>query len=89
MLAFSKPFDAAKVRAAYMPKGAEKKAGGKQIPSEELAKKTGKYRGFKVTKKQVADIAEKKKNDLGARDAEHASRIIEGTARSMGITVEG
>jgi len=67
----------------------EKKAAGKQIPAEELAKKSGKYKGFKVTKKQVMEIAEKKKNDLGARDLEHAARIIEGTARSMGITVEG
>jgi len=67
----------------------EKKAAGKQLPAEELAKKTGKYKGFKVTKKQVLEIAEKKKNDLGARDLEHAARIIEGTARSMGITVEG
>jgi large subunit ribosomal protein L11 len=64
-------------------------SGGKQIPSEELAKKSGKYKGFKVTKKQVQEIAEKKKADLGARDLEHAARIIEGTARSMGITVEG
>src|SRR6476659_1664970 len=67
----------------------EKKAAGKQLPAEELAKKSGKYKGFKVTKKQVLEIAEKKKNDLGARDLEHAARIIEGTARSMGITVEG
>lgn len=67
----------------------EKKAAGKQIPADELAKKSGKYKGFKVTKKQVMEIAEKKKNDLGARDLEHAARIIEGTARSMGITVEG
>jgi large subunit ribosomal protein L11 len=67
----------------------EKKAAGKQLPADELAKKSGKYKGFKVTKKQVLEIAEKKKNDLGARDLEHAARIIEGTARSMGITVEG
>ena len=67
----------------------EKKAAGKQLPAEELAKKSGKYKGFKVTKKQVLEIAEKKKNDLGARDLEHAARIIEGTARSMGISVEG
>jgi large subunit ribosomal protein L11 len=67
----------------------EKKAAGKQIPADELAKKSGKYKGFKVTKKQVQEIAEKKKNDLGARDLDHAVRIIEGTARSMGITVEG
>jgi large subunit ribosomal protein L11 len=67
----------------------EKKAAGKQIPSEELAKKSGKYKGFKVTQKQVLEIAEKKQKDLGARDLDHAARIIEGTARSMGITVEG
>jgi large subunit ribosomal protein L11 len=67
----------------------EKKAAGKQLPAEELAKKSGKYKGFKVTKKQVLEIAEKKIKDLGARDLEHAARIIEGTARSMGITVEG
>jgi large subunit ribosomal protein L11 len=66
----------------------EKKAAGKQITGDELAKKSGKYKGFKVTKKQVAEIAQKKIADLGARDIEHASRIIEGTARSMGLTVE-
>jgi len=67
----------------------EKKAAGKQIPADELAKKSGKYKGFKVSKKQVQEIAERKKSDLGARDLDHAVRIIEGTARSMGITVEG
>jgi large subunit ribosomal protein L11 len=67
----------------------EKKAGGKQLPADEIAKKSGKYKGFKVTKKQVHEIAERKKADLGARDADHAARIIEGTARSMGLTVEG
>ena len=41
----------------------------------------------KVTKAQVAEIAEIKMNDLNARDIEHASRIIEGTARSAGIEV--
>ena len=45
-------------QAAGMP--IEKKAGGKQIPAEELAKKSGKYKGFKVTKKQVREIAERK-----------------------------
>ena len=57
------------------------------IPAD--SKKGGKYKGFSVTKQQVADIAKKKLADLNARDVEHASRIIEGTARSMGITVEG
>ena len=42
----------------------------------------------KVTKKQVEEIAEKKMRDLNAFDLEAASRIIAGTARSMGIDVE-
>ena len=41
----------------------------------------------KVTKAQLDEIVEKKKDDLNARDAEHARRMIEGTARSMGIDV--
>ncbi|MEZ6017223.1 MAG: 50S ribosomal protein L11 [Planctomycetota bacterium] len=43
----------------------------------------------KVTRAQVEDIAKIKMNDLNARDLEHACRIIEGTARSAGIQVEG
>lgn len=41
-----------------------------------------------VTRKQLLEIAEKKKADLNAASDEAAIRIIEGTARSMGITVE-
>ncbi|MEK7134391.1 MAG: 50S ribosomal protein L11 [Patescibacteria group bacterium] len=41
----------------------------------------------KVTKAQVREIAEKKMPDLNATDIDAASRIIEGTARSMGIDV--
>ena len=41
-----------------------------------------------VTRQQVKEIAETKKEDLNANDIENAMRIIEGTARSMGITVE-
>jgi large subunit ribosomal protein L11 len=66
----------------------EKKKGGEVIPSEEKTKKSGKYTGFKVTMKQVLDIAQRKQKDLNARDLEHAARIIAGTARSMGLTVE-
>lgn len=43
----------------------------------------------KVTRAQVETIAQVKKADLNARDLEHACRIIMGTARSMGIQVEG
>jgi len=43
----------------------------------------------KVTKAQILEIVETKKADLNASDPEMAARIIEGTARSMGIEVEG
>jgi large subunit ribosomal protein L11 len=43
----------------------------------------------RVTKAQVKEIAELKMVDLNANDVEAAMKIIEGTARSMGITVEG
>jgi large subunit ribosomal protein L11 len=66
----------------------EKKKGGDVIPAEEKTKQSGKYKGFKVTSAQVLDIARKKLQDLNARDVEHATRIIEGTARSLGLTVE-
>jgi large subunit ribosomal protein L11 len=42
-----------------------------------------------VTKDQVKQIAETKMQDLNAADVEAAMRMIEGTARSMGFTVEG
>lgn len=41
-----------------------------------------------VTRDQVRQIAETKMPDLNANDVEGAMKIIEGTARSMGITVE-
>ncbi|RRR97436.1 50S ribosomal protein L11 [Glycomyces terrestris] len=43
----------------------------------------------KVTQAQVREIAEKKLPDLNANDLDAASLIVAGTARSMGITVEG
>lgn len=43
----------------------------------------------KVTKAQIREIAEKKMADLNAKDLAGAMRTIEGTARNMGITVEG
>lgn len=41
-----------------------------------------------VTKAQVREIAELKMPDLNANDVEQAMKIIEGTARSMGIKIE-
>ena len=43
----------------------------------------------KVTMKQIEEICEMKMADLNARDMEHATRMIMGTARSMGLEVEG
>ena len=43
----------------------------------------------KVTQKQVKEIAETKMKDLNANDIEAAMKIIEGSARSMGIEVVG
>ena len=61
-------------KAAGVPKGA----------ANPLTTKEG-----KLTKEQVRQIAETKMPDLNANDIEAASLIIAGTARSMGITVEG
>ncbi len=43
----------------------------------------------KVTKAQVEEIAKQKLPDLTAKDLAAAIRTVEGTARSMGLTVEG
>jgi large subunit ribosomal protein L11 len=40
-----------------------------------------------VSRDQVREIAEQKMQDLNAYDIDHAMKIIEGTARSMGLTV--
>jgi len=42
-----------------------------------------------ITKAQLREIAETKLPDLNANDVEAAMKIVEGTARSMGVTVEG
>lgn len=42
-----------------------------------------------VTREQVRHIAETKMTDLNANDIDAAMKIVEGTARSMGILVEG
>ena len=43
----------------------------------------------KLTKKQVEEIVEEKMEDLNAHDKAQAMKIIAGTARSMGLNVEG
>jgi len=61
-----------------------KKAAGIQKGSSESHKK----KSGKVTKEQIKQIAEKKMVDLNAYNQEQAEKIIEGTARSMGIEVK-
>jgi large subunit ribosomal protein L11 len=56
-------------------------AKGSGVPNKE---KVG-----KVTRAQLAEVATIKMADLNARDVDHAVRMIEGTARSMGLVVEG
>jgi large subunit ribosomal protein L11 len=65
--------------AAVLLKQAAEIAKGSGVPNKE---KVG-----KVTPEQVRKIAQTKFKDLNAYDLEHAVRIIEGTARSMGIEV--
>jgi large subunit ribosomal protein L11 len=65
--------------ASVLLKQAAKIAKGSGEPNRE---KVG-----EVTKKQVEEIARLKFEDLNAYDLESAVKIIEGTARSMGITV--
>ena len=50
--------------------------------------KPSKEKAGKITKDQVREIATTKLPDLNANDVEAAMKIVEGTARSMGVTVE-
>ncbi len=65
--------------AASLLKQAAGIAKGSGVPNRE---KVG-----RVTRSQVDEICQKKMADLNARDLEHARRMIEGTARSMGLEI--
>ena len=67
--------------AAALLKQAASIAKGSGVPNKE---KVG-----TVTSEQIEGIVKQKMADLNARDVEHAKRMIEGTARSMGLDVEG
>ncbi len=70
----------------------------KQPPASELLKKAAgiekgspapnKTKVGKITRDQLRKIAEKKLPDLNTQDIEKAMKIIEGTARNMGIEIE-
>ncbi|NIM08124.1 MAG: 50S ribosomal protein L11 [Planctomycetales bacterium] len=66
--------------AAALLKKAAGIAKGSGVPNKE---KVG-----TVTSAQIEDIVKQKLNDLNASDMENAKRLIEGTARSMGLEVE-
>ncbi|MGE0062309.1 MAG: 50S ribosomal protein L11 [Xanthobacteraceae bacterium] len=51
------------------------------------SKNPGRDKAGKVTRKQVREIAEQKMKDLNANDVEAAMKMIEGSARSMGLEV--
>ena len=59
----------------------------KAIGLESASGEPNKKKVGKVTKAQVKEIAETKMPDLNANDVEAAMRLVEGTARSMGIEV--
>lgn len=59
----------------------------KEIGIEKGSGNPKKKKVGKITKEQLRKVAESKMNDLNAQDIEAAMRIMEGTARSMGIEV--
>ena len=67
--------------AAVLLKQAAGLAKGSGVPNKE---KVG-----KVTRAQVAEIAKTKMADLNAFSIEQAMKMVEGTARSMGVEIEG
>ncbi len=60
----------------------------KALGVEKASGETGQETVGKLPREKIREIAELKAKDLNARDIEAAERIIEGTARSMGIEVE-
>lgn len=60
----------------------------KELKIDKASSEPNKEKVGKLTKNQVRSIAEVKMPDLNTTDVEAAMRIVEGTARSMGVTVE-
>ena len=66
--------------ASYFIKETAKLKSGSKEPGRDIV--------ASITKKQLEEIAKKKMEDLNAYDVEEASKIIAGSARSMGIEVK-
>ena len=60
----------------------------KALGLEKASGEPNRVKVAKISREKVREIAGQKMEDLNANDLEAATRIIEGTARSMGITVE-
>ena len=67
--------------ATYFIKQATKLTSGSKEPGKSVV--------GRITREQLREIAEKKMKDLNANDLEQAAKIIEGSARSMGLEVVG
>ena len=74
-------FESKSAPASYYSKKAARLGKGSQTPGLEAV--------GSVTMDQLREIAEHKKEDLNANDVDAACKILAGSARSMGITVEG
>ena len=71
----------------------------RQPPASELIKKAigiekgsgepNKTKVAKMTRAQLREVAQKKMQDLNTDDIEQAMKVIEGTARNMGVNIEG
>jgi large subunit ribosomal protein L11 len=74
-------FEQKSAPASYFIKKAARLSSGSKTPGLEVA--------GSVTMDQLREIAEQKKADLNTNDIEAACKILAGSARSMGIVVEG
>jgi large subunit ribosomal protein L11 len=74
-------FEQKSAPASYFIKKAARLSNGSKTPGLEVV--------GSVTMDQLREIAEQKKADLNSNDIEAACKILAGSARSMGITVEG
>jgi len=72
------------MKIAPMAELIKKAIGLKKGSGKPLQEKVG-----KITKAQIKEIAEKKMPDLNAKDLIGAIHMVEGTAKNMGVTIEG
>ena len=60
----------------------------KKLSLDKGSGQAGREKIATMTKQQVREVAEEKQQDLNANDIDAAMKVVEGTARSMGIEVE-